>query len=66
MAILGCQLDYNWNELQPRKGGHICDLSLEVGRHIPLIQILRREVAPLIWGTPGIRHTSSNKATSLS
>lgn len=32
MAILGCQLDYTWNELQSRNGGHTCDLDLEVGR----------------------------------
>ena len=25
MAILGCQLDYIWNELQSRNGGHTCD-----------------------------------------
>ena len=32
MAILGCQLDYIWNELQSRNGGHPCDLDLEAGR----------------------------------
>ena len=25
IAIPGCQLDYIWNELQPRNGGHTCD-----------------------------------------
>jgi hypothetical protein len=25
MAILGCQFDYNWNELKPKSGGHICE-----------------------------------------
>ena len=33
MAILGCQLDYIWNELQSRNGGHTCDPDLEAGRH---------------------------------
>ena len=29
MAISGCQLDYIWNELQSRSGGHTCDPDLE-------------------------------------
>ena len=32
MGIIGCQLDYIWNELQSRNGGHI-----------PMIEILRLE-----------------------
>jgi hypothetical protein len=32
MAVPGCQLDYIWNELQSRNGGHI-----------PMIEILRLE-----------------------
>ena len=27
VAIPGCQLDYNWNELQSRSGGLTCDRS---------------------------------------
>lgn len=53
MAILGCQLDYIWNKLQSRNGGHSCDPDLEAGRqhafdldrepgsHSLLIQILK-------------------------
>jgi hypothetical protein len=43
MGIIGCQLDYIWNELQSRNGGHSCDPDLvmthafspdlQVGRH---------------------------------
>jgi hypothetical protein len=33
MAIPGCQLDYIWNELQPRIGGLTCDPDLEAGRY---------------------------------
>jgi hypothetical protein len=33
MAIPGCQLDFIWNELQPRNGGHTCDIDLKAGRH---------------------------------
>ena len=29
-AILCCQLDYIWNELQSRNQGHISDPNLEV------------------------------------
>ena len=29
MGIIGCQLDYIWNELQPRNGGHTFDPDLE-------------------------------------
>ena len=29
VAIPGCQLDYIWNELQSRNGGHTCDPDLE-------------------------------------
>ena len=29
MAIPNCQLDYIWNEQQPRNGGHTCDADLE-------------------------------------
>jgi hypothetical protein len=25
LAIPGCQLNYIWNELQSRNGGHTCD-----------------------------------------
>lgn len=32
MTILGCQLDYIWNELQSRNGGYTWDPDLEVGR----------------------------------
>ena len=32
MAIPGCQLNYIWNELQPRIGRLTCDLNLESGR----------------------------------
>ena len=54
MAILGCQLDCIWDELQSRNGGHTCDpnleagrqlafdLDVEAGRHRILIQIVRR------------------------
>lgn len=52
MAILGCQLDYIWNELQSRKGGHTWDLDLEAGRHRVLIWMLRPDDTPLIWATP--------------
>ena len=31
MAILGCQLDYIWNELQSRNGGLTRDPDLEAG-----------------------------------
>ena len=41
VAIPDCQLDYIWNELQSRNGGHTCDADLEAGRHRLLIQILR-------------------------
>jgi hypothetical protein len=34
VAIPGCQLDYIWNELQSRIGGHSCDLDLEAGRQV--------------------------------
>jgi hypothetical protein len=30
MAIPGYQLDYIWNELQFRSGGHTCDPDLEI------------------------------------
>ena len=33
MAIPDCQLDYIWNELQSRNGGHTRDPDLEAGRH---------------------------------
>jgi hypothetical protein len=32
MALPGCQLDYIWNELQSRNGGHTCDPDLGAGR----------------------------------
>jgi hypothetical protein len=32
MAILGCQLNYIWNELQSRIGGLTSDPNLEAGR----------------------------------
>ena len=34
MAILGCQLDYIWNELQSRNGGLAYDPDLEAGRQV--------------------------------
>ena len=34
MATPGCQLDYLWNELQFRNGGHTCDPDLEAGRQV--------------------------------
>jgi hypothetical protein len=39
MAILGCQLDYIWNELQSRNGGHTCDPDLLgiVAMHIKIL-----------------------------
>lgn len=40
MAISGCQVDYTWNELQSRNGGHTCDPDLEVKRHRLLTQFL--------------------------
>ena len=40
MAILGCHLDYVWNELQSRNGGHTCNTDLEAGRHRLLNWIL--------------------------
>lgn len=32
VALLGYQLDYSWNELKSRHGGHTCDLDLEAVR----------------------------------
>ena len=32
IVIPSCQLDYIWNELQSKDGGHICPHDLEVGR----------------------------------
>ena len=40
MVIPGCHLDYIWNELQPRNGGHTHNTDLEAGRHRLLTQIL--------------------------
>jgi hypothetical protein len=34
VAIPGCQLDYIWNELQSRNGGHTCDPDLEAGKWV--------------------------------
>lgn len=51
MAILVCQLDSIWNEVQFRNGGHICDLDLKAGWHIPLIEIFRQKYTPLVWAT---------------
>lgn len=44
MAFLSCQLDYIWNKLQSRHGGHTCDLG-HWGNKItwPFIQVLRLE-----------------------
>jgi hypothetical protein len=39
-AILSCQLDNIWNELQSRNGRHTCDPDLEAGRHRVLIWVL--------------------------
>ena len=41
MATPGCPLDYIYNELQSRNGGHTCDPDLEAGIYSVLIQILR-------------------------
>jgi hypothetical protein len=55
MVILGYQLDYIWNELQSRNGGHTFDPNSKAGRkhafdpglkdrrHKLLIQIMRRD-----------------------
>ena len=40
MTIPGCHLDYIWNELQSRNGGHTYDPDLEAERHRLLTQIL--------------------------
>ena len=40
VAILGCQLDYIWNELQSRIRGLTCDPDLGAGRYKLLIWIL--------------------------
>jgi hypothetical protein len=40
MAILGCQLNYIWNKLQSRNGGHNCDPDLKAERqHVYFIYI---------------------------
>jgi hypothetical protein len=39
-TIPGCQLDYIWNELQSRNGGHTCGPYLMAGRHRFLTWIL--------------------------
>ena len=45
MAIPGCQLDYIWNEIQSRIGGHTCDADLEAEKHVsdldPGMEILK-------------------------
>ena len=52
MAILGCQLDYIWNDLQSRNGGHICEVLLGLKWvNLLLIWTFDREKrhASLIW-----------------
>jgi hypothetical protein len=50
MAILGCQLDYIWSELQFRTGDPTGDSDIEAGRHRGLVWILRWEWHKLlIW-----------------
>lgn len=39
VAIPGCQLDYIWNDLHSRNGGHTRDPDLEAGRHRLLTRI---------------------------
>jgi hypothetical protein len=38
-AIPGCHLDYIWNKVQSRNGGHTSDPDLEAERHRLLAQI---------------------------
>jgi hypothetical protein len=40
MALPGGRLDYIWNELQSRNGGHTCDSELEAGRYRLLTRVL--------------------------
>ena len=40
LAILGCQLDYKWNELQSKIERITCDLDLEAERYKFLTWIL--------------------------
>ena len=50
MAITDCRLDYIWNEIQFRLGGHTCDADLEAERHVsdldPGMEILRHSQCP--------------------
>lgn len=42
MASLGCQLDYIWNELQSRNGGHSCErlsVCFEVSESTTILDI---------------------------
>ena len=40
MSIPGYHLEYIWNELQSRIGGHTCDPDVEAGNHKFLTWIL--------------------------
>ena len=57
MAILGCQLDYVWNELQVRIGGLTCDPDLEAEKHKFLIWIL----AWRSWGIVAMKSLAPGK-----
>jgi hypothetical protein len=57
MVIPGCQLDYIWNELQSRIGGHTCDPDLEAERHKFLTWIL----AWRSWGIVAMKSLGPGK-----
>lgn len=80
MAILCCQLDYSWNELQSRRGGYTCERfsawlevanlflvwTPEVGKYTPLIRTLWQEDTPLIRATfPAASLYKEHKRISL-
>lgn len=80
MAILCCQLDYSWNELQSRRGGYTCERfsawlevanlflvwTPEVGKYTPLIWTLWQEDTPLIRATfPAASLYKEHKRISL-
>lgn len=56
MTIVGCQLDYIWDGLKSRNGGHTCERfsclilvqTFEVGRHIFDPDLKARRYRPLI------------------
>ena len=58
VAIPRCQLDYLWNELQSRTGGHTCDPDLEAGRHKFLTWILTWRS----WGIVAMKSLGPGKA----